>query len=268
MRDVIKEKLKTISSAEEKYNILREYLQALVLKFIEEKGYIKNMAFVGGTALRFLFDLKRFSEDLDFSLVYNTGFDFGAFLDELCRSFDAWNIKVESKPKITTAVASSFLKFPELLQENGLTSRKDQKLFIKFEIDCNPPDGFKTEISFNQKYMPMNIFHFDSPSLFAGKLHAVLTRRYTKGRDFYDLMWFLGRNVEPNFIQLENAVEQTTGKKASMTMAVLKAKLLKRISEVDFGKVHNELRVFLSDKSELKYVTAAALKQLVEKTAE
>jgi len=265
MRDIIKDKLNAIPSIEEKYNLLREYLQALVLKFIEEKGYIRNVAFVGGTALRFLYDLKRFSEDLDFSLVSKRNFDFGDFLHELGRSFEAWNIKIEFKPKTKGAVANSFLKFPDLMQECGITARKDEKLFIKVEIDCNPPAGFGTEVSFNQKYMPMSIFHFDLPSLFAGKLHAVLMRQYTKGRDIYDLMWFLGKKTEPNFSQLENAIEQTTGKKPSLTTDVLRQMLIKKISETDFKKVHSELQVFLADKSELQYLTAANLKQSIEK---
>lgn len=263
MRDIIKEKLKEVPSAEGKYNLLREYLQALALKCVEEKRYIRDIAFVGGTALRFLFDLRRFSEDLDFSLIRKDAFEFKALLADLARSFEGWGIQVEFKSKTVGAVASSFLKFPGLMFENGLTHRKDQKLFVKVEIDRNPPAGFSTEISFNQKYLPMNILHYDLPSMFAGKLHAILLRSYTKGRDFFDLMWFLRRKVEPNLLQLENAILQTTGERVSLDLNGLRERLRKRISEADFKKVQDELRVFLEDKGDLKYVNREALLQVV-----
>ncbi|MFH0800525.1 MAG: nucleotidyl transferase AbiEii/AbiGii toxin family protein [Pseudomonadota bacterium] len=263
MREVIAEKLKTVSSSGEKYNILREYLQALVLKCIEEKRHVGRIAFVGGTALRFLFDLRRFSEDLDFSLVRPEGFDFEELLADVGASFEAWNIVVEFKSKAAGAVVNSFLKFPDLMFENGLAHRRDQKLFIKLEIDCNPPEGFTTGFSFNQKYLPMNIFHYDLPSMFAGKLHAILLRQFTKGRDFFDLMWFLGKKVEPNLVQLENAIRQTTGEDVKLTPAILRESLKKRISEADFKKIRNELVVFAEDKDDVKYVTRDALMQLV-----
>jgi hypothetical protein len=182
---------------------------------------------------------------------------------DLVRVFDGWNIKVETMPKTIKTVASSFFKFPELMFENGLTDRKEQKLFIKLEVDCKPPTGFTTESSFNQKYMPMNVLHYDLPSLFAGKLHAVLFRQYTKGRDFYDLMWFLGKKVVPNLLQLENAIFQTTGNKLKLEMPELKERLRKRIEEVDFKKIHDELRVFVADKNELDYLNADNLTKML-----
>lgn len=265
MKNVIIEKLSSISSVEEKYNTLREFLQSLVLKEIETQGHVKNIAFVGGTALRFLYGLKRFSEDLDFSLVQKENFSFEKLLSDITRSFDSWGIKVETKPKTVRTVISSFLKFSDLMYEHGLSHRKDHKFLIKFEIDCNPPSGFVTELSFNQRYLPMNLFHYNEPSLFAGKLHAVLFRQYTKGRDFYDLMWFLGRGTSPNLPLLENAIFQTTGNKIKLTVPELKKMLLKRINEADFVKIQEELKIFLVDKSEVSYVTAQNLAQLVEK---
>lgn len=265
MKDTIKEKLAPISSVEDKYNLLREYLQALILKHIENSGYIKRIAFVGGTALRFLFDLKRFSEDLDFSLVDEKPLDIVDLVESITRSFNNWNIKIESTTKTNRTVVSSFLKFPDLMYENGLTDKKNQKLFIKIGVDCNPPKGYLTEISFNQKYMPMNIFHYDISSLFAGKLHAILLRQYTKGRDFYDLMWFVGKSVVPNLTLLENAIYQTTGEKVELTNQLLKEKLKKRISDVDFKKAQEEVRVFLANKSELNYFTYPVFSELIEK---
>lgn len=263
MKEALLERLKTVTDVETKSNVLREYLQCIILKFVEEKGYIKNISFVGGTALRFLYDLNRFSEDLDFSLVRPEGFSFEHFSDDLMKAAAAWNIKTESKAREVMTVKSILIKFPGIMHEVGLTHRQDQKLLIKLEIDGNPPLGFKTELSFNQKYLPLNIFHHDIPSLFAGKLHAVLLRQYTKGRDFYDLMWFLGKKTEPNFPQLSNAMEQTTGQKISLNKELLRKMLLKRIEEVDFKKVNDELVRFLLNKDETKYINLETFKQLI-----
>lgn len=264
MREDILNILAGVPDVETKFNVLREYLQCLVLKSIEEKGYIKNIAFVGGTALRFLYDLKRFSEDLDFSLVDPNKFDFDRFLNDLVLTFNNWNIDTELKTKSVKAVKNTFIKFPHLMFEGGISPRKEQKLFIKLEIDCNPPSGYQTELSFNQKYLPMNIFHYDVPSLYAGKLHAVLYRQYAKGRDFYDLMWFLGRKTEPNLTQLENAIFQTTGERVELNTEMLKEILLKRVEEIDFNVVREELYRFVANRDDIKYMTSETLRQLIK----
>lgn len=265
MRDDILSRLSGEKTATDKYNVLREYLQCLTLKFIEEKGYIKNIAFVGGTALRFLFEIKRFSEDLDFSLINRKGFDFEVFLKELEAMFGGWNIGVELVPKIKKTVQSAFLKFPNLMHVAGISQRENQKLLIKLEIDTTPPAGYKTAVSFNNKYLPLNILHYDEPSLFSGKLHAVLLRQYTKGRDIYDLIWFLGRKVLPNYPLLENAIFQTTNERLLLDKKNLKVKLLKRILDVDFKMVKSELESFLADRNELKYMTREVCEQMIEK---
>lgn len=264
MKDAILVKLQGINSMEERFNVLREFLQCLVLKFIEEKGYMRNIAFVGGTALRFLYELERFSEDLDFSLISKENFDFSVFSSDLKNSLKQWNIDAEVKNKEIRTVKSSLIKFSGLLYEGGISVRENQKLLIKLEVDCNPPIGFKTQTSFNQKYLPVNLLHYEIGSLFAGKLHAVLQRQYTKGRDFYDLMWFLSKKIEPNYVQLENALYQTTGKKFEMNKEVLKSELKDRIARVDFDIVHEELSRFLMNKDNVKYVNLQNLLQLIE----
>lgn len=265
MRDVIKDRISKISGNDAKYKFLREYMQVLVLKHIEQKGYSENIAFVGGTALRMLYDIGRFSEDLDFSLILQKGFEFRTFLEELVGYFSSIGITAEYKPKTARTVYSSFLKFLDVMYENGLTHRKDQKLLIKLEVDSNPPAGYVTEVSFVQKMLPMNILHYDIGSLYAGKLHAVLLRQYTKGRDFYDLMWFLGRNVEPNYVQLQNAIFQTTGKKIEMNGVRLKEMLKERFESVDWKKAAGEIEVFLENRDESKYLTPAIFNQLLER---
>lgn len=267
MRDVIRGKLMGIPDNEAKFNLLREYLQSLVLKFIEEKDYSKDIAFVGGTSLRFVYDLQRFSEDLDFSQISQGSFGFEKFVDEIINHLASLGILVEHKTKIVRNVKSSYLKFPELMFENGLTHRKDQKLLIKLDIDTKPPLGFATEVSFVQKLISMNILHFDLPSLFAGKLHAILMRQYTKGRDFYDFTWFVGRKVIPNYDLLKNALFQTTGQMIEMEGNKLRDMLKKRMETVDWKKAASEVGRFLVNKDEMKYITRDVFGQLIEKAA-
>jgi len=265
MRDVIKGMLLSVEDKDLKYKMLREYLQALVLKLVEQKGYSKNIAFVGGTALRFLHDIGRFSEDLDFSLIFPEGFDFNSFLAEVQKYFQELSIPVEFKPKTVRAVNSAFLRFQDVMYENGLSHRRDQKLFIKLELDSNPPAGFVTDVSFVQRLLPMNIAHYNISSLFAGKLHAVLLRQYTKGRDFYDLMWFLGKKTIPNYLQLQNAIFQTTKQKMELNGEKVKELLKKRLLDVDWKKAADEVREFLLNREESQYLVHETFRQLVDR---
>lgn len=267
MRDVIRQKLALTPNNELKFNLLREYLQALILKFIEEKGYSKKIAFVGGTALRFVYDLQRFSEDLDFSQIFQKEFDFERFVGEIKAHFVDLDVPILHKAKVIRTVKVVNLKFPGLMFENGLTHRKDQNLLIKLDIDTNPPLGFATKVSFIQKFMPMNVAHFDQPSLFAGKLHAVLMRQYTKGRDFYDLMWFIEKKITPNYDLLMNAVFQSTEKMIELDSPKLKEMLKKRLGTVDWKRVATEANVFLVNKEETRYITRNVFEQLIEKAS-
>lgn len=265
MRGVIKEKLAATSASEDRASLLREYLQALILKFIEEKGYSKHFAFVGGTALRFIYDLQRFSEDLDFSQISQSDLSFEGFVAEVMEYFTSIGIPIEKKTRAVRNVRTALLKFPELMFENGLTHRRDQKLLIKLDIDTKPPLGFVTEVSFVQKLTPINIMHFDLPSLFAGKLHALLMRQYTKGRDFYDFMWFVGRKVVPNYNLLKNTLFQTMQQTIEVDGNKLRDMLRKRMDTVDWEKAVSEVGVFLINKEERKYISRDVFDQLIEK---
>lgn len=267
MKDIIKENVSTIGDKAARLNALREFVQALILKFIEEKGHSKDLAFVGGTALRFIYDLQRFSEDLDFSQISQGSFSFEKFTAGVIDHFASIGISVEQKTRAVRNVKTALLKFPGLMFENGLTHRKDQKLLIKLDVDSKPPLGFVTEVSFIQKPVPMNIMHFDQSSLFAGKLHAVLMRQYTKGRDFYDFMWFVGRKVSPNYGLLKNALYQSTQQMIDLDATKLKEMLKKRMETVDWEKAVGEIGKFLVNKDEKKYIAKDVFAQLIEKAA-
>ncbi|MBT7087575.1 nucleotidyl transferase AbiEii/AbiGii toxin family protein, partial [bacterium] len=139
MKEVLQDKISKYKTNSEKYNYLREYLQLLILKIIEEKGYFQNIAFVGGTAVRILYDLPRFSEDLDFSSIKKLNFK--DFLTNIKKELELYGFEIEITFKETKTVKNSFIKFKNILQELNITNQIDQKLSIKIEIDSNPPKG-------------------------------------------------------------------------------------------------------------------------------
>jgi predicted nucleotidyltransferase component of viral defense system len=231
-----------------KMNIMREYLQVYMLRAIFEKGRFSQLAFVGGTALRFILSLPRFSEDLDFSLVNKDGYDFERILSEVKRAFEDANYTLAVKFSTERTVHSALFKFPELLHLAGLSHRANQNLSIKLDIDTKPPKGGVVKTALVNKYFPITFSHYDLPSLFAGKLHAIFTRQYVKGRDYFDLVWLLSRyrDLEPNLELLNNALEQT-GNQLRVTKDTWREKVLERVESVDWQKILEDVEKFTED---------------------
>lgn len=249
---------------EEKYNHLREYLQWLLLKKIDEKGYFKNIAFLGGTALRILYDLRRFSEDLDFSLINNDQYNFENIISDLKKSLELENLEIYTNSKSNKAVGCAFIRFENILHQLGLTQHKDQKLMIKLEVDQNPPTGFQTQLSLINKVFLLSINHYDLPSLFAGKLHAVLYRKYTKGRDIYDLIWYITKGISPNYNLLNQAALQTDHVNPQFTPNKLINSLKDKINSFDYKSIKEDIRPFLEDQNEIRFFEKSVLFNLVE----
>lgn len=263
MIEVIRQQFSPAMSDVEKINRTREFLQIMALKDLADQDAFANVAFVGGTALRVLYDLRRFSEDLDFSLVSGKGYDFAEIMAKMRRYFELNNLPVECAPKTGKTVHSTFIKFPGLLKELGLGAFEAQKLAIKLEVDTNPPKGWGTARTTVNKTYIFNVTHFDLPSLFATKLHACFFRKYTKGRDFYDLVWYLGKKVRPNLALLNNAIEQTEGKGLVITDATLKSFMLEKLAGVDFAGVVKDVRRFVADERELELLNNGTISGLI-----
>ena len=194
-------------------NALREYLQEFVMRSLHESEAGRSVAFVGGTALRLLEDLPRFSEDLDFSRVSTDGYEPVRWLEKLKRDlhfagFDSTIRWIEREP-----VQVAWVRTAHLLAEAGLSGHARQNLSVKVEIDIRPPAGAAMQRTLVTRHFTFVVSHYDLPSLFAGKLHALLTRGYPKGRDWYDLIWYRSRRppLEPNLQLLQNALDQTQG---------------------------------------------------------
>lgn len=182
-------------------NILLEYLQTQILKALSLSRFNDSISFLGGTCLRFAYGINRFSEDLDFDLVKKEGFDIGELMADIRSRLELQGFQVDARTKTTENIHIVFFRFKNVLREFGLNVQENEKILIKFEIDFDPYESIHTETkfsdSFNERF-PMLVNSLDT--LFAQKVVAIIFRPYQKGRDFYDLVWFLSqRDVEPNY---------------------------------------------------------------------
>jgi predicted nucleotidyltransferase component of viral defense system len=248
MKDYLIELVSKVSGDNQKLNMMREYLQVYALRTIFETGRFAQLSFVGGTALRFVFGLPRFSEDLDFSLTNDRGYDFEQILTAIKKAFQDANYDLNISYKQEKNVQTAMLKFPELMHLVKLTHRKEQNLSIKIDVDSKPPAGGRVVNTLVNKYYPITISHYDLASLFAGKLHAIFTRPYVKGRDYFDLVWLVSRdrNLNPNIELLNSALKQTT---AGFTVTIdnWKVKVLEKIDSVDWKKIVEDVNRFSED---------------------
>jgi predicted nucleotidyltransferase component of viral defense system len=264
MIELIKQQLIKSMSDEEKLNRCRELIQFLCLKIFDEHKFFDNLSLTGGTALRIVFGVRRFSEDLDFSLVKKEDYSFFRMNDDLLKALALAGLKAESKPKSERTVHSAMLRFPGVLKAIGLSPLESQKLSIKLEIDMNPPKGGHVQTRIIQRAYVFNVAHFDLPSMFATKLHACFYRTYVKGRDYYDFIWYMGNKVKPNFTLLNNAIAQTQGTNPAIDEGNFKEFLLKGIEKVDFQEAKKDVERFLEDKSELRLFDAKLIRSSIE----
>lgn len=207
-----------------------------------------SLAFHGGTALRFLFDHGRFSEDLDFALARDHDqFDFRAYLDAIRRELTPEGYAVNLKVNDQKAVHSAFVRFPGLLYELDLSPHENEVLAIKLEVDTHPPGGAGLDATVIRRHVVLHLQHHDRASLLAGKLHAILQRPYFKGRDLYDLIWYLSDPSwpEPNLILLNNALAQTDWGDDLLTRETWRDAVRQRLDRVNWQAAVDDVHPFL-----------------------
>ena len=237
----------------QRMNVLRETLQWEVLAALHGVEAFRQAAFIGGTSLRLLRGLARFSEDLDFSTT-RPGFSKGdmeswgaAIVRRLAgRGIPETEISVRGSGNVVAAE----VRWPNLLRETGISPLKDQKLMLKLEVDTNPPSGAVLDRVLRSVPQLMSITTYDLPSLMAGKLHALLARPYTKGRDWYDLVWYCGRQIEPNLGLLDNALTQIPSLDCTRA-ATWRESLAAKAKKTDWKSVRNDVGRFLEHPEEL-----------------
>ncbi len=230
------------------YLQLREYLQHVILRVLFEQKDLAQLIFHGGTALRIIHGLNRFSEDLDFHLQeINKTYSFSQVISKLCKNLTLQGYRTSSSVVKEKTVRSTFIKFEGLLFECGLTPDENEKLSIKIEVDANPPLGWQVQRKLINKYSPFSLIHHDAPSFLSGKIHAILQRPYTKGRDFYDLIFLLSRwqGLQPNIPYLQNALTQTNYAGAQIDENSWKSVLSETASSLNWGHVQDDIRPFV-----------------------
>jgi len=253
-------------SSADKYNVMREYVQAYALRIMHGAGVFQSTAFVGGTALRFLYDLPRFSEDLDFSLHQKPVISFVDLMRVIKQEFVLAGYSVSVSYEDEKTVQSAFLKFEGLMYEAGLSPLKTQKFSIKIEIDTNPPQGANLTTQIVNKFFPIAFLSYDLSSLLAGKMHALLTRKYTKGRDFFDIAWYLSRfkTISPNLTMLHNALTQTGFKKPMPGRDNWRQYLHDVVEKVDWKLVYKDVVNFLENPNDMDVFTKANVLKLID----
>lgn len=245
--------------------IVREYLQMRILHSLQGSGAMIPLAFHGGTALRILFQLPRYSEDLDFALErQREQYDFRRYLTAIQRDLVAETYDVAVKLNERSVVHSAFVRFRGLLHQLGVSPHKSEILAIKLEVDTKPPSNAGLDTTFIQHHVAVHLQHHDQASLLAGKLHAILQREYVKGRDWYDLYWYLSQPqwASPNVAMLNNALVQSGWKKDAITTDNWRGYVLERLDGLDWPQVVMDVQRFLMKQEELtefKKETVASL---------
>ena len=267
MKEYLKQLIKEQPRILLKRSIAREYLQARVLQSLQERGAFLNMAFLGGTSLRFLYSIPRYSEDLDFSILPNRDIKFDDMLESIRNNFESENYEINIKKGKGKIILASFFRFPSLLYELDLSPHRDETLSVKLEIDINPPKGEGTETTLVRKYIALNILHYDKASLFAGKLHAILARKYTKGRDLFDLIWILSDPnwPEPNYLLLNNALKQTDWTGEELGRDNWKDIIGRYIGNIDWNRAIEDVLPFLERQGDGYLLTLDNCKTLLSK---
>lgn len=283
MNTVIEEMLKSyqVDNIYDRKNAMKEIMQEIVLCGLSRAGFFKEAAFYGGTALRIFYGLDRFSEDLDFSLEQiNLDFDLCSYFPVLEKEVKAFGLNVEIQEKEKTKdsnIRSAFLKGNT--KEHLLlfyadervvgTVAKNEVVKIKFEVDTNPPAFATYEHKYRLLPVPYEIRLYDMPSLFAGKIHAVICRGWRsriKGRDLYDYIFYLSKAVTVNQKHLRARLIDSgyISENQECTLEEIKTMLKNRFDSIDFLQARKDVEPFIRDTSVLDIWNSEFFKQITE----
>ena len=265
MSAVIEQMLKNyhVENIYDRKNAMKEIMQEIVLCGLSRAGFFKKAAFYGGTALRIFYGLDRFSEDLDFSLeAEELDFDLGSYFPVLEKEVKSFGLNVEIQEKAKTkesTIRSAFLKGST--KEHLLLFYADEKVAgsvsrhetvrIKFEVDVNPPAYATFEHKYRLLPVPYEVKMYDMPSLFAGKIHAVICRAWQsriKGRDLYDYIFYLSRGAAVNQKHLRERLidSKYIAADADCSLNEIKKMLAERFDSIDYVQARRDVEPFYS----------------------
>ena len=258
MKEYLSELVRDSPTPAHARNLTREYLQARILGSLQRAGAMIPLAFHGGTALRFLFASARYSEDLDFALEQaRSQYDFRAYLRAIQAEFAAESYVVQIKVSDQRNAQSALVRFPGLLYELGLSPHRYEMLSVKIEVDANPPAGAVLTTSVVRRHVMLQLQHYDRASLLSGKLHAILQRPYVKGRDFYDLLWYLSDPhwPAPNLVLLNNALQKTDWTGGLLDEGNWREAVRSRLQTIAWERVVSDVRPFLEPSADPALLT-------------
>jgi predicted nucleotidyltransferase component of viral defense system len=265
---------------EEILSALREIMQEITLAGLSRTDFFAKAAFYGGTALRIFYGLDRYSEDLDFSLLKpDSSFSIEPYFEAVLAEFSSLGLTVsirEKKKTKQTAIDSAFLKaetiwqeivLEDIIKETGVRSNKTLK--IKIEVDRQPPLNFETEEKLLLRPFSFYIKCFTRPSLFAGKMHALLFRKWknrVKGRDWYDLEWYIKKGIPldvNHFLTRANDTNDWQENRISNDQIIELLEI--KIEAVDFSSIKEDVVRFIKDDDVLSIWSPQYFKDLIEK---
>lgn len=253
----------------ERENAIKEIVQEIVLSGLSRGGFFDKAVFYGGTCLRIFHGLNRFSEDLDFALLgkdkeFKIEDYFPAIKKELISYGLDMDVVKKEKCKGDNDVQSAFVKgntqillmsfFPNNNEVGNVI--KNQTIKIKFEIDTDNPKGGVVETKYRLLPAPYEIKVFDEPTLFAGKIHAILCREYKnriKGRDYYDYLFYCAKGTKINLEYLENKLKNSNkmSSDTKLDLQLLKKMLQERFASVDYNLARKDVSSFITDQESL-----------------
>ena len=249
-------------------NIQHEVMQKIALAGLARGGFFEKAAFYGGTCLRLLHNMRRFSEDMDFSLLEpNRNFRFEDYFPAVVEEFKLAGKDVEIKMKHKgqpSAIESAFLKETSDVFDIGFTTEK--RLKVKIEVDIDPPPKFSTEMKTVTSPRTFWARSYTLPDLFAGKVSAALFRKWKrriKGRDWYDVAWYITKRVPLDLTHLVERAKESAPKADISTPEKVIAAFDARIDAIDFDNARADVEPYVMDKSELDIWSAEFFRQMV-----
>lgn len=239
-------------------NALREISQKIILYALAQTSFFKNVAFYGGTCLRIFHGLDRFSEDLDFQVIREDyKLDFDQYMSKCITVLESYGLKsiVYSKSDYDSGeVRRRYIKIShyDIASEyfGKINMNKEKLLSIKIEVSTVFIPGAKYEMKLLNSPMFSNIYCFNYESLFAGKLNALITRNWrerTKGRDYYDYMFYVSHNIKINLDYLKNKLKYSLNKDTSdYTIDDIKKLLKEKFEQTDFNSLKSDIIPFVN----------------------
>ena len=172
---------------------------------------------------------------------------------------------IELKVNDRKTVHSAFVRFPGLLYELGFSEQRGEVLAVKLEVDTNPPAGAGLRTSVVRHFVLLQLQHHDKASLLSGKLHAILQRAYAKGRDVYDLLWYLSDPTwpAPNLVLLNNALRQTNWPGEELTGTNWRKQVGARLRRLDWRTIPGDVHPFVEPGFDVELLTLSNLERVL-----